>query len=163
MYTESMKYTSRVMGPWRHRHIDLLYITLTYCLSEGIGSAVHFWNSPTKKPAVKWKTKKADFLPWKAEKPPSCSGKQGQCPWPSLSLGVGNSHGERGHNPQGQWEQQGSARSHALDHAGSCSTEGSGAAPRAGPNLPSTAEDPPQRRFLAVDTSFRAKHKKAGK
>lgn len=69
------------MGPWRQRYIDLLYVTLTYCLSEYTGSAVHFWNSHTKKRAMKWKTKAADFLPWKAEIPLSCNRQQRQCHW----------------------------------------------------------------------------------
>lgn len=38
------------------------------------------FETPTKTHAVKWKTMKADFLPWKAEIPLSCNGEQSSAP-----------------------------------------------------------------------------------
>lgn len=111
MYTELMKCTSRAMGPRRQRHIEWLCniqlcCTQLCCLSECIGSAVHFWNSHSQKHAVKWKTKEADFLPWKAEIPLSCNREQRQCPWPTPWASQRNGKWQRRETtiPQGHQE-----------------------------------------------------------
>lgn len=101
-------------GPWdpEGRGTSSGCATPTCCLSECIGSAVHFWNSHTQKHAVKWKTKKADFLPWKAEIPLSCSREQRQCPWPSPCASQRN----------GKWQWRGATI--PQGHQESCSTGG---------------------------------------
>lgn len=119
--------------------VHWLTVCNTYVLPEYLGSAVHFWNSPTKKCAVKRKMKAADFLPWKAETPLSCNRQQRQCPWLSPWASQRN----------GKWQQRevttpprGSGSSRAVP--GPVSWFARIAAALKGHALPCSLEQPPE-------------------
>lgn len=133
-------------------------MTLWYCLSEYFGSAVHIWNSHTKQRAVGWKTKEADFLPWKAEIPLSCDKEQRQCPapLPEHHRGLGNGSREGPQPPPVTVSSPCPMAAAALRGcAGECSLE----------HPPALDPAPllPQRKCLPVDSSCGVKHTKTAK